>query len=224
MINYKLLMIEDNDEDGRKIRAAIKTWIRKNKANDSIEFCNLDLNADTDDINSLLVETIFEKEIDSVLIDYKLLTNDNKYNGNSLFSFIKDRSPLFPCIVLTNNYRDCVEEKKIDQDKIYLKEEFLDTTEGKERSDQLMDNLFTNIDSRNEKIREIEKSINDLLEESKSEDSDTFPLSKLLKYDNLLNSLQPSLSNDSINESLDGKYAELFDLIDKVKAQLDEKM
>lgn len=223
MSNYRLLLIEDSEIDRTKIRATIKTWIRRNKEESSVDFVDFNLDNIESDIASSLIKTIIDEEVDSVLIDYKLLTDSNKYNGNELFNCIQNKSPLFPCVILTNNYDDCVDKKVIDQDKVYIKEVFLDTRDGKEESDKLVDSLFSNIDLNKKKIQDTENAIINMLEDSKKEGKNVFPFTKLLECNTFLNALQPSYDSDSIADSLDKKYAELFDYMNKVLEQINDK-
>ena len=164
---FKIVLIDDDDDEFVKIRIAIKENAPSKFSfeNGDFSFEEFQLNSfDTqEDIVKNLVGLINSKDISMIIIDYKLLTNSKLFEGNKIFSDICKIVPKFPIIILTERLDESLEGFFVDADKIYEKSQFfkIESSYSKEK----VGNLFYNMESYSQNLSALEENLQLLLGE-----------------------------------------------------------
>lgn len=164
---YKIILIDDDKEEFTKIRMTIKEntppkYSFENKDFDFEEY-KLDNFASQNGIVDNLIALINSKDISMIIIDYKLLTDSQSFEGNKIFADICKIVPKFPIVILTERLDESLQGFFVDADKIYEKSKFfqLESTYSKEK----VKNLFYNMDSYMSNLSELESQLTLLIGE-----------------------------------------------------------
>lgn len=167
---FKIVLIDDDQNEYAKIRRTIKE-----NAPDKYSFQNEDYKFEEFNLESYntqheivetLVSLIKDKNVSLIIIDYKLLTNHNRFEGNKIFADICKAVSRFPIIILTERLDESLEGFLVDADKIYEKSEFfkLESNYAKEK----VNNLFYNMESYAKNLDELEQKLKLLIGEKQN--------------------------------------------------------
>ena len=178
--NYRIGYI---DEDQNAINLC-----RRKLRNHDIEVVNYEVGADTslDD----LIEEILKSDVDLLLIDFLLETND--FNGDSIEHRLDEISPLFPRMIFTNNNNDA-ENYIQDWERIQSKDRL-----QSDNVERFCDFLKKKIDSSRSKIDERKAKLKELLEKGEDDGLSPQEMSALEKTKHYL--LDSSLNPDAIGK------------------------
>lgn len=164
---YKIILIDDDKEEFVKIRMTIKEnapskYSFTNKDFDFEEYKLDNFSSQKDIVNDLIL-LINSKDISMIIIDYKLLTDSQLFEGNKIFADICKIVPKFPIVILTERLDESLQGFFVDADKIYEKSKFfqLESTYSKEK----VKNLFYNMDSYMSNLSELESQLTLLIGE-----------------------------------------------------------
>lgn len=137
-------------------------------------------------LKSILTD-VRDGELDSLIIDYKLMIQDRVEKGSEIFNELKKEVPRFPAVVLTQVVSESKMDDLVDSDKIYDKEKFFSTrTPDKENqlpgytSKENVLNIFRNMRIYVDKREELEKKLASSQAFFEKEDTDS-------NYANLVN-------------------------------------
>ena len=218
MDSYLIMLIEDDETEKRMIRSTIKDWFQENRIG-NLDFYDFDINQYTS-LDEVIKKVFIDLDdgIDCIIVDYKLITKKARFDGNKIYDSLISAAPQYPCIILTNNVNECKSTNEVDLDKIYVKRVFLDTDEGKEKSDSLVNNIFANIDLHRSKISALESAINQAISEP------GLPFAKMLECEEQISRLIPNYREDSIFDSVDEKYKLFIEIIKEMKKIVDDKI
>lgn len=184
-------MIGIVDDDNTHVLDIKRVFARYGKINNiNIDFQTFYRNEDNDyqQIISSVIETIRDQKVDCVIIDYKLVFVQETNRGADLINEIRDIVSEFPCIILTGRAEECIQEFKVDPDKIYVKRDFLAISTPK--SDEMVKKILMNIDIVKQRKAVLQAEINTLKEQLREFDGDSNKIieeiisleSKLAKY------------------------------------------
>ena len=162
---YKIVLIDDDQREYAKIRRTIKEnapekFSFTNRDYDFEEF-NLEQYNRQEEIKEKLISLIKSKEVSTVLIDYKLLTNNKFFAGNQIFADIYKAVSKFPIIILTERMAESMEGFLVDADKVYEKSEFLklESQYAKEK----VSNMFYNMECYVKNLNDLEYKLDSLI-------------------------------------------------------------
>ena len=133
-------LIDDNDYEIDDIQTAIFTaWNQASEITEDVEFKRYRLEASSsfkEKLEAELLRDIDTQEIQSLIVDYKLDSLRKVMEGKDVVTYLGDRVPAFPVVILTNAPQGSQHEPAIDPDKVYDKREFLlvGSSESKEMS------------------------------------------------------------------------------------------
>lgn len=164
---YKIIMIDDDIEEFPKIRRTIKEnapieYSYENEDYSFEEFNLVQYNNQQDIVKDLLA-FITSKNVSLIIIDYKLLPENNSFSGNKIFADVCNVVSKFPIIILTEKLHESLEGFYVDADKIYEKDKFfqIESNYSKEK----VNNLFYNMESYKNNLGELEGQLELLLGE-----------------------------------------------------------
>lgn len=122
---YKIGLIEDNLPEASAVSLSI---VENSQLIGENDFKLYDL-AHKDNFKELLLdeikEDIIEGSVHCLIVDYKLDTLQEVMEGIEVVKFIHDLVPEFPVIILTNVPASSKENDKVDPDKVYSKDVFM---------------------------------------------------------------------------------------------------
>lgn len=186
--NYMIGIVDDDNTHVLDIKRVFARYGKINNIN--IDFQTFYRNEDNDyqQIISSVIETIRDQKVDCVIIDYKLVFVQETNRGADLINEIRDIVSEFPCIILTGRAEECIQEFKVDPDKIYVKRDFLAIATPK--SDEMVKKILMNIDIVKQRKAVLQAEINTLKEQLREFDGDSNKIieeiisleSKLAKY------------------------------------------
>ena len=161
MINYRIGLVEDDANQANSIK---RVFSRYGKFND----CSFDIKnyfIEKDDLAlKKIVENIFDAikndDRDCFIIDYKLNLGNGTNKGIEILTKIKEAVAEFPCIMLTVRPDECMDEIKIDPDKIYTKSIFLRI--GEDESNYLVKKVLMNITRVKKEKSRLQQEIDDI--------------------------------------------------------------
>lgn len=136
----KIGLIDDNDYEIDDIQTAIFTaWKQASEITEDVDFKRYSLEATSgfkEKLEADLLRDIDTQEIQSLIVDYKLDSLRKVMEGKDVVTYLSDRVPAFPVVILTNAPQGSQHEPAIDPDKVYDKREFLlvGSSESKEMS------------------------------------------------------------------------------------------
>ena len=101
-----------------------------------------------------ITEDIKDNRIQGLIVDYKLDTMDEVLEGIEVVNFVHELVPEFPVIILTNVPDTSKKNDKVDPDKVYAKEVFLNNE--KEETRDMVYNIVRNLERYVKKRVELE--------------------------------------------------------------------
>lgn len=161
MCMYKIGLIDDEEDQLRKIRRTIK---ENAKTEESYDFKSYLIPDNTqsvvEDVFTEVMKDIKDSKLSALIIDYKIIVKSIKIKGTDIFQKIKEEVPKFPVIMLTEIVEESIAPVFIDADKVYKKKEFFKIEEdySKEKVYNIFDSMRKYVKQRDK----IELSIRDL--------------------------------------------------------------
>jgi len=163
-------IIDDNDYELDDIRAAIFTsWKKSSEIAEELDFRTYSLEKTLDfkeKLEAELLSDIERREIQSLIVDYKLDSLRKVLAGKDIVEYLRDMVPAFPVVILTNAPAGSKQEAEIDPDKVYDKHEFLRI--GSNESDEMSLKIYLNIKRYIKRRTELEASLSAALNELSS--------------------------------------------------------
>lgn len=161
MINYRIGLVEDDANQANSIK---RVFYRYGKFND----CSFDIKNYFIENDNLALQKIIENIFDAMknddrdcfIIDYKLNLANGTNKGIEILTKIKETVAEFPCIMLTVRPDECMDEVKVDPDKIYMKSIFLKI--GEIESDYLVKKVLMNINRVQKEKSRLQQGIDDI--------------------------------------------------------------
>lgn len=161
----KIGIIDDNSSEVDDIQTTIyTTWGKLPETPNEVDFKCYAL-ARTTDFKTKLQEEILHdiehKEIQSLIVDYKLDSLRKVMEGKEIVEFLHSKVPSFPVVVLTNAPSGSKQEESIDPDKVYYKRIFFDLTI--DESQEMALKIYLNIKRYVNRRTELENKLDELL-------------------------------------------------------------
>lgn len=218
--NYMIGIVDDDNTHVLDIKRVFARYGKINNIHIDFQTFYESENVDYKKIITSVIEAIREQKVDCVIIDYKLVFVQETNKGADLINEIRDNVSGFPCIILTGRADECVQEFKVDPDKIYVKRDFLAISTAK--SDEMVKKILMNIDIVKQRKAVLQAGINTLKEQLREFDGDS---NKIIEQ---IISLESKLSKYCVVEhtALDEFYdstalEKIVDLLDKANELLD---
>lgn len=147
MADYVIGIIDDDKYEIVDIERSIIVNLPEDICEESVDFLEYSLDDGNCDLVDLLVQQVIDdaanEKINALLIDYKLVVNQQNIYGSEIFGEINKTIPKFPVIMLTNVADGCYKKDYIDADKVYDKRGFFKIEEP--YSKEKINHLFLNI-------------------------------------------------------------------------------
>lgn len=165
-------LVDDNASEVDDIRTTIAMgWKKLQDVSEMVEFKLYQL-AGTDDfkerlLNELIGDVEYE-QIQSLIVDYKLDTLHRVLEGKDIVTYMHEKVPAFPVVILTNAPDRSKQEDAIDPDKVYDKETFfmLGTPQCKEMVFKIYRNIRRYVGQRAKLETELNQALNELSQNS----------------------------------------------------------
>ena len=145
---YRIGIVDEDDNDIDYIKRTIIINKPKNITEEQIDFWKAPLPTDScDSLDSIikdLARAITDEEIQTLIVDYKIVVRTKIFEGTEIFQELSQKLPKFPMIMLSNLSEDCYSKEYVDADKVYSKREFfkIESDYSKEK----VANIFRNMD------------------------------------------------------------------------------
>lgn len=214
-------IVEDDDGDRRLIKIALDQC-----SPDEIEFIDYEIqNTDDFDLETKILQEIekdiLNERIQGLIIDQNMRTKIGSVSGSNIYKNLIKHIREFPLIILTNYRNVAANEKMVDSDKIYEKENFI--TPENEESKKNVKSFLRNIKRFLEIRVKLENDLEELQEEYKKGTIDEKSLNSMISIEN-------ELSNYKIGEKFIAEkqlsnidFNDIMQVIDKVEGLLNGK-
>ena len=222
MDKYVIGIIDDEERAVNKIKVTIK---ENRLPNTEVSFKEYILNQQEsikiEKLIKQILDDIQNNEIETLIIDEKIIRNDTEVNGSKLFDEIKQKVEKFPMIILTNWDEDVEKTYLIDPDKIYRKIDFFDLEH--EKSKEQVKNIFINAKMYKENREQLERKIQDLEEkiskQGTTEQTDT--INEISEHEEKLKQLKPTDYNQIEKYMKPDEIKEVLDILKKANDLLE---
>lgn len=218
---YKIGLIDDESNELIKIRRTIKA----NAPKDVIfDFKQYELNTNVSnlmkEIASQVIEDIKHNEINTLIIDYKIMIETEKMEGTEILKQILQVAPNFPMIILTDIVEDSIAHDFVDPDKVYKKSEFFKVLE--DYSKQKVLNLFRNMERYVNTRNSLEQELKDLKKDINKEGSKQETVNKIVSVESELDKLCPT-NQSQIEKVFDAKKVkEILEILEKANKLMEK--
>lgn len=225
MTKYIIGIIDDDEDEIDTIERSIIVNLPKDIRVENVDFLaySLDDN-DRDPVDALTQQVIDDaanEEVSALLIDYKLVVNQQNIEGSEIFGKINKIIPKFPIIMLTNVAEGCYQKDCIDADKVYEKRGFF-KVEG-QYSKEKINHLFLNIKKYKRLRSELSVNLKQEMEKMAQNNYDSNSLQKVVDVETQLNDYIPGDENN-VEKALNiSDLKEIVSLIEKAKGLLGDK-
>lgn len=165
----KIGLIDDNHYEIDDIQTAIfSSWKQLPEVTEDVCFKCYTLEATPDfktKLEAELLHDIDSQEIQSLIVDYKLDSLRKVLEGKNVVTYLTEKVPAFPVVILTNAPDGSQRESAIDPDKVYDKHEFLKvgSSESTEMSLKIYLNAKRYIRHRTELEARLSVALNELM-------------------------------------------------------------
>lgn len=193
MEQYVIGIVDEDIEDIEDIERTI--IINKPEAivEEQIVFQKYDIPADTESIISTIsdeiTQDIISNKIQSIIIDYKIISNTECIEGTDIFRKINEIAPKFPVIILTNLPQDCYAKEFVDADKIYSKGQFFKVSEAYSKEKTL--NIFKNMGNYSSLRAKLSTKLNSCLSTLETQGYSQETLCEIIETEKLLDNYYP---------------------------------
>ena len=166
-----------------------------------------------------ITEDIKDNRIQGLIVDYKLDTMDEVLEGIEVVNFVHELVPEFPVIILTNVPDTSKKNDKVDPDKVYAKEVFLNN-EMEETRDMVY-NIVRNLERYVKKRVELETRREQLLNcvVDNAQENETY--GELLETEKELNKYTPIDMTEIDNTYKVDDMKEALELLKEYKGLLE---
>ena len=166
-----------------------------------------------------ITEDIKDNRIQGLIVDYKLDTMDEVLEGIEVVNFVHELVPEFPVIILTNVPDTSKKNDKVDPDKVYAKEVFLNN-ETEETRDMVC-NIVRNLERYVKKRVELETRREQLLNcvVDNAQENETY--GELLETEKELNKYTPIGMTEIDNTYKVDDMKEALELLKEYKGLLE---
>lgn len=216
MNKYVIGIVDEDKEDVDDIKRAILVNKPNAISEEQICFQVYPIPADTDGIVSIIsgevINDITEGVIQSIIVDYKIMSSVKLVEGTDIFLGIKEAASKFPAILLTNLPEDCYDKEFVDADKIYSKHKFFKLEEEYSKEKTL--NIFKNMDNYSSVRARLSTRLASYLYTLESEGYSEKTLGEIIETEKLLNDFFPQ-QQSTIEKELD--IAGLKNAVDLIK-------
>lgn len=172
------------------------------------------------DIQTLFNEIsndILNKKIDTIIVDYKIVSEKTNTNGVSIVDELKKLVREFPAIILTERENECINATDIDPDKIYSKKGFLlaKSPYSSNAAEKIFKNIFRFSNKRTSLINKI-----DLLKKQNDSNGELDNLDEILELERELSDYTPE-ELTSVEKILDkSELDNILNMIERANALL----
>ena len=218
---YKIGLIDDESNELIRIRRTIKA----NAPKDVIfDFKQYELNTNVSnlmkEIASQVIEDIKHNEINTLIIDYKIMIETEKMEGTEILKQILQVAPNFPMVILTDIVADSIAHDFVDPDKVYKKSEFFKVLE--DYSKQKVLNLFRNMERYVNTRNSLEQELKDLKKDIDKEGSKQETVDKIVSVESELDKLCPT-NQSQIEKVFDAKKVkEILEILEKANKLMEK--
>lgn len=208
-------LIDDNDYEIDDIQATIFTaWKQASEITEDVTFKRYSLEASVDFKEKLEAELLCDidnKEIQSLIIDYKLDSLRKVMEGKDVVAYLSDRVPAFPVVILTNAPQGSQHEPAIDPDKVYDKHEFL--LVGSSKSNEMSLKIYLNVNRYIKHRTELESCLSAALDELSSREGADIDIDLISKISEIEDNLSDytTIDKSTVEKAFD--LSELRNLI-----------
>ena len=166
-----------------------------------------------------ITEDIKDNRIQGLIVDYKLDTMDEVLEGIEVVNFVHELVPEFPVIILTNVPDTSKKNDKVDPDKVYAKEVFLNNE--KEETCDMVYNIVRNLERYVKKRVELETRREQLLNcvVDNAQENETY--GELLETEKELNKYTPIGMTEIDNTYKVDDMKEALELLKEYKGLLE---
>ena len=166
-----------------------------------------------------ITEDIKDNRIQGLIVDYKLDTMDEVLEGIEVVNFVHELVPEFPVIILTNVPDTSKKNDKVDPDKVYAKEVFLNNE--KEETRDMVYNIVRNLERYVKKRVELETRREQLLNcvVDNAQENETY--GELLETEKELNKYTPIDMTEIDNTYKVDDMKEALELLKEYKGLLE---
>lgn len=166
-----------------------------------------------------ITEDIKDNRIQGLIVDYKLDTMDEVLEGIEVVNFVHELVPEFPVIILTNVPDTSKKNDKVDPDKVYAKEVFLNNE--KEETRDMVYNIVRNLERYVKKRVELETRREQLLNcvVDNAQENETY--GELLETEKELNKYTPIGMTEIDNTYKVDDMKEALELLKEYKGLLE---
>lgn len=166
-----------------------------------------------------ITEDIKDNRIQGLIVDYKLDTMDEVLEGIEVVNFVHELVPEFPVIILTNVPDTSKKNDKVDPDKVYAKEVFLNNE--KEETRDMVYNIVRNLERYVKKRVELEARREQLLNcvVDNAQENETY--GELLETEKELNKYTPIGMTEIDNTYKVDDMKEALELLKEYKGLLE---
>lgn len=166
-----------------------------------------------------ITEDIKDNRIQGLIVDYKLDTMDEVLEGIEVVNFVHELVPEFPVIILTNVPDTSKKNDKVDPDKVYTKEVFLNNE--KEETRDMVYNIVRNLERYVKKRVELETRREQLLNcvVDNAQENETY--GELLETEKELNKYTPIGMTEIDNTYKVDDMKEALELLKEYKGLLE---
>ena len=216
MEQFVIGIVDEDVEDIEDIERTIIFNKPEAIAEEQIVFQKYDIPADTDSIISTISDKITQdiicNKIQSIIVDYKIISNMECIEGTDIFRIINETAPKFPIIILTNLPQDCYAKEFVDADKIYSKGQFFKVGEAYSKEKTL--NIFKNMENYSSLRAKLSTKLNSCLSTLETQGYSQETLGEIIETEKLLDSYYPQ-QQSTIEKELN--VADLKSAVDLIK-------
>lgn len=225
MTRYKIGIIDDDEFEVDSIERSIIVNLPKDIIEENVDFLVYSLDDNDRDLVDTLAQQVIDdaanEKVSALLIDYKLVVNQQNIEGSEIFGKINKRIPKFPIIMLTNVAEGCYQKDCIDADKVYDKRGFFKIEE--QYSKEKITHLFLNIKKYKQMRSKLSVNLKQEMEKMVQNNYNSNSLQKVMDVETQLNDYIPSEENNVEKALKISELKEIVSLIEKAKGLLGDK-
>lgn len=220
MDKYIIGIIDDEQSAISKIRGIIK----ENKPADievdfKTYFLENEKGISIKKLSKEILEDIKNNDINTLIIDQKIIVSVGEVEGIEIFKSIKDAVDKFPIIMLTNVADDCMKDDFVDPDKVYKKRDFFAIDD--EKSKELVRKIFINAKKYNDSRTQIEAKLRVLQNEISENGNNAEIVSEIIDNEEKLSELKPTDYTQIEKIVNPQKIKDVLDLLNEVNNLLE---
>lgn len=220
MDKYIIGIIDDEQSAISKIRGIIK----ENKPADievyfKTYFLENEKGISIKKLSKEILEDIKNNDINTLIIDQKIIVSVGEVEGIEIFKSIKDAVDKFPIIMLTNVADECMKDDFVDPDKVYKKRDFFAIDD--EKSKELVRKIFINAKKYNDSRTQIEAKLRVLQNEISENGNNAEIVSEIIDNEEKLSELKPTDYTQIEKIVNPQKIKDVLDLLNEVNNLLE---